>query len=292
MSKDKYKILIIAGVMTSEHDPKVNGMLRMMLESTGRFKVKITEEFSGATPETLSSYDAVLINYDGREDVHSKYIGWGEQAERTLYDFVAAGKGVIVYHSSMIKGDPALPEEFVKLVGCDFNFGNGGRKSPKIEFKVNMNTDAHEITKGLIKSWTTPTDDLFFNAKWLPDSNVKVLATVYDDINDYNLDTMQVHMRGSFRGVDFSKQPGINTEQPVAWTNTYGKGRVFVVSIGHGPDTIRRHAFVSMMCRAAEWAASGEVTILPPDISGENRLRVWPYYLDMTISEYASLTQF
>ena len=41
-------------------------MLVTLLESTGRFKVKITEQFDGATKKSLESYDAVLINYDGK----------------------------------------------------------------------------------------------------------------------------------------------------------------------------------------------------------------------------------
>ena len=41
------------------------------------------------------------------------------------------------------------------------------------------------------------------------------------------------------------------------------------------------------MCRAAEWAATGKVTIEPPNLSGENRRRVWPYYADIMIGEYS-----
>jgi len=291
MKKDVYKILLITGVVTSEHDPRVNNMLRFMLESTGRFKVKITEEFTGATAETLAGYDAVLINYDGKESLDSPYIGWGANAERVLYDYVAAGGGAIVYHSSFIKGNPAYPDEFVKLVGYEFDFEKGGRKSPKLEFVVKY-TDNHEITKGLAPTWSTPTDDFFVNLKEVPGANVTVVATVFDGVEDYDFRKMQKHRIHEFEGVDIASLPGINTDVPVAWTNTYGKGRVFTISIGHGPDTIRRQPFVGMMCRAAEWVCSGEITIEAPDINGENRLRAWPYYLDMTVQQYAALTSF
>ena len=96
MSKDIYNILLVTGIVTSEHDPKVNGMLRRTLESTGRFKVKITEEFKGATAETLEGYDAVLFNYDGKADIHAIDIRIGDTAIKTLCDFVANGGGIII----------------------------------------------------------------------------------------------------------------------------------------------------------------------------------------------------
>ena len=286
-----YHILIISGIVTDEHDPKVNALLRLMLESTGYFSVKITEEFRGATAETLESYDAILVNYDGRKNVQSDYVGWGINAEWAFYDFIASGKGVIIYHSSMILGNPALPEEFVKLIGGEFNFENGGRKSPKLEMTVNMDTTIHPITKGLSKSWMTAQEDFFVNMTWLPDSKVKVLATVNDDAADYDINSMQKHLASVYQNININELPNINQPHAVAWTNTYGKGRVFVVSIGHGADTIKRPTFVAMLCRAAEWAASGEVTIEPPDLQNEKRLRVFPYYLDMTVTQYGRLTQ-
>ena len=135
MVKEKYRILIVTGLVTSEHDPKVNGMLRRTLEATGRFVVKITEEFKGATSKTLEGYDAVLLNYDGKADVSSPYIPLGAQAEQVLCDFVAQGGGIIIYHSSAIAEAKQYPEEFVKMIGGAFRFSGGGRKNPKLSFR-------------------------------------------------------------------------------------------------------------------------------------------------------------
>ena len=74
MRKDKYRVLIVSGIVTSEHDPKVNRMIKRILESTGRFEVRITEEFRGANDETIEGYDAVLVNYDGKVDVNAPYV--------------------------------------------------------------------------------------------------------------------------------------------------------------------------------------------------------------------------
>ncbi len=292
MIEKKLKVLLITGIVTSEHDPKINAMLRRMLESTGRFEVKITEEFRGATADTLKHYDAVLVNYDGRQTHTSPYIGWGRETEQAFYDFVASGKGVIMFHSSLIKGEPELAEEFVKLSGCDFSFMNGGRKSPKLEFQVDVNVDAHPITKGLAASWLTPQDDFFVNVRLDPESDITVLATVRDSAEDYDLSKAQAHRKRELESLDVNNLPGINTDQPVAWTHAYGHGRVVSIFIGHGIDTIRNKEFVALFCRSAEWAACGKVTLDPPNLDNENRYRVWPYYADMTIHEFAKWTEY
>ena len=41
--------------------------------------------------------------------------------------------------------------------------------------------------------------------------------------------------------------------EPVAWTNQYGKGRVFYTSLGHQED-FRTPQFVTLMHNAARWA--------------------------------------
>ena len=290
MDNKKYRILLVTGIVTDEHDPKVNGMLRRMLESTGRFEVKITEEFRGATAETLEGYDAVLLNYDGKKDVTIPYVGLGETAERTIWDFVAAGGGIIIYHSSMIMGEPALPEEYSRMIGGTFRFDNGGRKNPKLAFSVDT-VFGDPINEGMPASWITAQDDLFVNMKWRDDCQVEVLATVYDGIEDYDFRKMQKHLARDYEGIDFSGLENLNQDHAVIWKNTYGKGRVFVPAIGHGPDTILRAPFVAVMCRGVEWACSGEVTIPYPDIQGARRVNVWPFYEDMSLQTYAKMTE-
>lgn len=100
----------------------------------------------------------------------------------------------------------------------------------------------------------------------------------------------QAHRRYEFENVELSELPGMDTDQPVAWIHNYGKGMVFTVSIGHGPETLRRPAFIGLLCRGTEWAASGKATVPYPDLNGEKRLRCWPYYSDMNWEELYKLT--
>ena len=284
------QVLIITGEVTGEHDPKVSSMLRRMLESTGRFKVKITEEFRGASAETLAPYDLVLVNYDGGDGVMNvadpKPVRLGERAEKAILDFVSSGKGVVFYHSSVFA--TVWPKEFLRMMGGYCDMAAGSRRAPGDELAVKVDTGKHPITAGLKPSWTVTSEDLFAGSFWHPEAKVEVLATVFDDIEHYR-NMSAYDASGLPKGVPVENLFGVNKDQAVAWINQYGKGRAFVISIGHGPDTIKRVGFVGLFCRAAEWAATGSVTLPPPDVSGENRRRAWPYYSTFTVVEYASM---
>ncbi len=286
MSQEKQiQVLIISGQLSGEHDPKVNQMLRRMLESTGRFKVKITEEFRGATDETLAPYDLAILNYDGDFPFSGHdAIPLGHQAEQALINFVRSGKGIVFHHSSIFS--TPWPPEFLRIMGgyCDPKLGS--RKNPILDFPVKIADDAHPITAGL-DSFNTVQEDFFAGVVWQPEAKIEVLATVFDDIEGYR--NMPKHIAFMIPPEGPEKMKGVNQDWPVAWTNRYGAGRVFVMTIGHGIDTIRRPGFVGLYCRAAEWAATGEVTLPPPDLKGENRRRAWPYYSSLSVVEYSAL---
>jgi len=288
MSEKKLNVLFITGIVTDEHSPLMAPMIRYMLESTGRFNVKITEEFTGCTAETLAKYDAVFINYDGKESVEKPFVNWGKTAEEALYEFVRNGGGCVLFHTAIMNPTGRVhDDEYVKLVGYDFNLmGAGGmatgvRKNPKLEYVVNMHTDAHEIVSVNQKSWITVQEDLFTNVKQV-DPDITVLASIVDHEEDYDLSTMQAHIASIYDGIDLSTLPGMNEEVPVAWVHNYGKGRVMVCAICHGPDTLTRPNMTSMLCRGTEWVASGEITIPYPDIQNERRKNAWPFYNDIT----------
>src|ERR1700741_185934 len=63
----KIQVLLITGQHV--HDWRnTTPILKQTLESTGRFEVRINEEFRGAGPETLANYDLVVVNYYNRGD--------------------------------------------------------------------------------------------------------------------------------------------------------------------------------------------------------------------------------
>ena len=155
----------------------------------------------------------------------------------------------------------------------------------------NLLVENTKFSEGMPPYWYTAQDDLFVNLDWLKDTNVDVIATVMDEESDYDPRLMQKHLARAYEGVDLTALPNINKANPVIWTNTYGKGRVFVIAIGHGADTIKRPAFCCLLARGCEWACSGEITIPYPDIQEERRFAAWPYYDNVSYAKVAEIME-
>ena len=58
-------------------------ILKQILESTGRFEVRVNEEFRGAGPETLANYDLVVVNYYNRGDKDRWVIAQTQRSKRS-----------------------------------------------------------------------------------------------------------------------------------------------------------------------------------------------------------------
>ena len=284
---DKIRVLMINGHVSPDHDPAVAPMLRFLLESTDRFDVTMNEDFYGCTLETLNEYDLLFMAGGGRKGEGEMPRGWGSTAEKSLLDFVAGGKGIVLYHGGAMGGRGSeYREEFEKLSGYRYDFEHGGmRKQPKIDFLVKNCEGSHPIMDGCQPEWMTVQDDLFVNTIQL-DPDIKVLCEVWDGEEDYDFRKMPKHRVADFINLDIKSLPQINTWFPVAWVHNYGKGRVFATKIGHGPDTIRRPNFCAIVVRGSEWAATGELTVPWLDVSGPRRRNAWPYYKDIIWRDY------
>src|SRR4051794_19363141 len=57
---------------------------------------------------------------------------------------------------------------------------------------------------------------------------------------------------------------GTGEHEPMIWTVSYGKGRVFHTPMGHDLDGMRCVGFMATLQRGTEWAATGRVTIPLP----------------------------
>jgi len=240
----KIQTLIITG--QNGHDWRaVTPPLRKMLEDTGRFEVRVTEEFRGAGPETLSPYDLVVLNYYERKRPELR---WGERADNALLDFVRSGKGVVVYHFAVAAFEGW--DEYEKLSGGNWR-PNYGHHSARHDFTVEIKDPGHPITRGLKSSFPQPNDELYANLKWQPADKFRVLATAWDDHSLY-------------QGKAKQPIPGAGIHQPMLWTVDYGKGRVFITALGHDAEAVQAIGFVTTFTRGAEWAATGTVTLPIP----------------------------
>ena len=199
-------------------------MLKQALEDTGRFEVRVTEEFRGAGPETLAPYDVVVVNYFER---NQPQLLWGDRANNALLDFVRSGKGLVLYHFSIAAFNGWT--DYEKMSAGNWRPGNG-HHSARHDFTVDIKDANHPITAGLKTPLAVQNDELYANLKWQPEGAYHVLATAYDDHSLYDEKASDARNKQPMSG------PGIN--EPMLWTTQYGNGRVFVTALGH--DGARR----------------------------------------------------
>ncbi len=231
----KIQALIITG--QNGHDWRATTpVLRGVLEATGKFEVRVTEEFRGAGPEALAPYDVVILNY---YESRKPELRWGERAETALVNYVRGGKGLVIYHFSMAAFDGWT--EFEKMCGGNWR-PNNGHHSARHDFTVQIKDSDHPITRGLQALYPQANDELYANLRWQPEGSYHVLATAWDD-------------HALYRPNEKHAIPGPGLNQPMLWTVDYGKGRVFVTALGHDSDAMKSAVFTTSLTRGTEWAA-------------------------------------
>ena len=120
--------------------------------------------------------------------------------------------------------------------------GPGAGHGEKHAFAVIVRDADHPITKDMPKEWMHAADELYHGLRG-PIGEMHVLATAYSD----------------------KSKGGTGDHEPMIWTLTYGKGRVFHTPMGHDLTGMRCVGFVTTLVRGTEWAATGKVTLPIPE---------------------------
>jgi type 1 glutamine amidotransferase len=245
----RLQALIITG--QNGHDWRgTTPLLKQALEETGRFEVRVTEEFRGGGPETLAPYDLVIVNYFERGQ---QALLWGDRPNKAFMDYVRSGKGLVLYHFSIAAFNGW--NEYEQMSGGNWR-PMKGHHSARHDFSVEVKDSAHPITAGLKTPFAVKNDELYANLKWQPDGSYHVLATAYDDHALYDDKASDAR----------NKQPmsGAGVNEPMLWTTQFGSGRVFVTALGHDATNVVDQSFKVTFTRGAEWAATGKVTLPVP----------------------------
>ena len=261
--EDRLDLLIISGQNSYEHDwTGVNTLLRRQLQSTGRFDVRVTEDFDEGTRDTLMKYDVVILNYSSRWNYSDKQQHlWSPQAHRALYQYVRDGGGLVAYHSSFTWGQDQ--PEYHRMIGAVMDPGQS-RRAPVDAFRVRIADRSHPVTAGLREYVWTFNEDMYTNMRFHPNAKLRVLATARDAREAYDPKLAgPKYPAEAYTPEKLAKMRGIDADHPQVWVQDYGKGRVFSITLGHGPDTLMYDGVRTLMARGAEWAATGKVTIPP-----------------------------
>jgi hypothetical protein len=200
----------------------------------------------------LSKCDVVLSNYNGDQ--------WSKAFQKDLADSLQAGKiGLVIVHAANNSFGGGW-KEYNRMIGMGWYSPNVG---PRLyldkdgkqvlvptgkgdgpghryagPFSVVIRDPSHPVTKGMPREWMHNRDELYDNMRG-PIENIELLATAYSK--------------------------GTKVNEPMIWTISYGKGRVFHTPMGHDVNAMHCIGFITTLRRGTEWAATGTVTIPIPD---------------------------
>lgn len=198
----------------------------------------------------FSKYDVVVSNYNGQP--------WTKQINDGLEERLKNGKiGLVIVHAAnnafggwkeynLMIGMGWRDAKFGERLKVDDSgkqirvprgedLGSGHRSGGN--FAIVVRDSEHPITKGMPGEWMHAQDELYDNMRG-PIENVHLLTTAYSK--------------------------GTKTHEPMIWTVTYGKGRVFHTPMGHGTGSMLCVGFQTTLQRGTEWAATGGVTLPIP----------------------------
>jgi type 1 glutamine amidotransferase len=223
------KVLLLSGGQRQHHGYRDQAFyLAGLLEDTGRYEVTIDESAAVLVTPALRKFDVLMVTAD-RRDPEFRLT---EAQQRAIFDFVRSGKGYVSIHG----GDNAPPDwlpEWRDMLGGIFSHDTrGGRPDGKVRkgrYTVRIADSTHPVTRGLADFELQ--DELYYHIQMEP--GVEPLATI------------------AFEGTDW----------PVAWTRTFGQGRVFHTPLGHrdfGPDKddpLRNPNLARLVVQGVGWAA-------------------------------------
>ena len=263
---EKIKVIIIDG-QNNQDWRATTPLLKKELEDCGRFDVAVSSFLRSGDkpgrvkstvpfPPDLTKYDVVVSNYNGDS--------WPGEFQRALEKRLRDGEIalVIVHAANNSFGDWG---EYNKMIGMGWrgnDFGDrltldadgkevrvakkkgpGAGHGAKHPFTVTIRDAEHPVTQSMPREWLHTADELYHGMRG-PIENVHLLATAYSD----------------------RSKGGTGEHEPMIWTISYGKGRVFHTPMGHDTDGMRCKGLMATLQRGTEWAASGKVTIkLPAD---------------------------
>lgn len=258
------KVMLLTGHTDKYHNWQVTSShLKAILDNDSIFKTDVIlipqerSELENFNPD-FSAYQVIVLN------LNAPY--WSGIMKIKFEKYVRNGGGVVVIHEAnnafpdwkeynMITGlggwgnrdEKAGPYYYWKngKYVTENSPGIGGWHGDRVPFVIQVRDSLHPITKGIPTKWLHQNDELYGNLRG-PAFHLHVLATAFST----------------------KETKGTGKEEPVLFTITYGRGRIFHSVLGHTgsdfSDSVQDVGFQVTFSRGVEWVATGKVNQKPP----------------------------
>jgi len=218
------KVLYLTHAAAYRHEvlPLSVRVLQELGETSGAFTITATEDCSLITADNLKPYSALIFFTSGE-------LPFSAEQKRDFLDFIRAGHGFIGIHSAT---DTLYQwPEYGQLIGAYFDHHPWHQ-----EVTIEVVDAQHPAVTHLAPSFTIQ-DEIYQFRDVLPHPLHILLQ----------LDT---------RSVDLNAQHVKRQAHPfaLAWTNVYGKGRVFYTALGHRDEVWQDVRFHTHLVNGIRWA--------------------------------------
>jgi type 1 glutamine amidotransferase len=217
------KALLITGGCCHEY-AKQKDILKKGIESRAMVEISHVHTSDTTTkarfdiynnPEWAKGYDVILHDECTSDVIDQPYVD-------NILNAHKAGLPAVNLHCAMHSYRLPGQDDWFHFVGIQ-----SAKHGPQKPIEVTFIDREHVITKPL-ENWTTINEELYNNLKLFPDA--KPLARGRQDTG---------------KGID---------DYVVAWTNQYGKARVFSTTLGHNTDTVADNRYLDLVTRGLLWS--------------------------------------
>jgi len=214
--------------------------LEVMGKKTGAFEPVFSDDMNMLRWETLKQFDLVCFNNT------SGVLTEDRELQRSLLDFVRAGKGLVAIHAGGGATFVEYPKydqfpEFGVLIG---GYEDGGHAyAPGSKVNIRVEDPKSPLTAAFKGKGFEVTDEIYQFRHGYSRENLRVLLSV-DTENPGNSP-----MRKPL------PERAVDKDFPVSWIKTYGRGRVFYFVLGHHPEIFMNPALLQHLLAGIQFAA-------------------------------------
>jgi hypothetical protein len=195
-------------------------------EKSGAFQVTVTQDVGAFSKENLKNYSAVMFNTTGE-------LPFTDEEKSALVDFLKSGHGFVGVHSAT--------DTFYQWGVYNQIIGGYFSDHPWHQLvTVNVVDPTSKLVSSLGKSFQI-TDEIY-------------------QIDDFRANDTHVLLALDPTSVDL-KRPAVHQRYygwPLAWTRTFGKGRVYYNALGHEEAVWNDPRYQDMLLKGIKWVMREE----------------------------------